>query len=338
MSAKFFQGPRRPFIIFLICYVLSQISCAYQEAASTVSSSSSETTPPARIFAPYFATWFPKVSVSQIARASGTKYFSMAFVESKAKTCVPVWSNDNTVEQDTNFPAEISALRQQGGDVIVSFGGAEGHELGQVCDSPASLQAAYQSVVEKLKLRTIDFDIETKAVRDPVSVDRRNAALAALEKANPALTISFTLEVLPTGLTDESVHLLKNAQQHNVRVDRVNILAMDYGPPANPRQMGQNAIDAALRTLDQLKSIQMQTPLGVTVMIGRNDVQSEVFTKEDTRKLLAFAKSNPAITMLSMWSVERDNPCPKNRKPQPGTCSAIAQQSYDFAHIFQKFE
>lgn len=327
-----------PFCGTLLSFALLQISCTSKKTSVSVPSAPAPVqAAPERLFAPYFATWLPD-DLSQIAQASGIRYFTLAFVTSSASTCSPIWSNRVAVHAETNIPAEIAALRKQGGDVVVSFGGAQGHELGRVCKDPDSLRAAYQAVIDQYNLRMVDFDIETAAVRDPVSVDRRNLALAALEKANPALKISFTLEVMPSGLTEESLNLLKNAMQHNVRIDTVNILAMDYGPPADPNLMGQNAIDAAAHTLEQMQNIHLDSKLGVTPMLGKNDVSPEVFSQTDAQTLFQFAQNNSHIRLLSMWSVGRDRPCPAGAKVVAGACGGIEQKPYDFAHIFRKFQ
>jgi hypothetical protein len=292
---------------------------------------------PDRLFAPYLATWFPENNFSQIAGESGSKYFILAFILGKPGACLPMWSNKKSIQEETSIAAEITALRKQGGDVIVSFGGAKGRELGRACKDPVSLQTAYRSVIDKYNLRRVDFDIETASVRDPDSVDRRNIAIAALERAKPALRVSFTLEVLPSGLTKESLDLLKNAARHGVRIDTVNILAMDYGPPADPNRMGQNAIDAANHTLVQLKELKLNAKLGITAMLGKNDVSPETFTQEDARMLLDFAQNNPQVDLLSMWSVGRDHVCTADRRASAGTCSGLEQQDYDFARILGAF-
>lgn len=334
-SCKF----RFVFCAAVFAAALLQISCNKKAQVSVPPTSPPPSQAiPNRIFAPYFATWFPQNNFSQVAQESGIKYFTLAFVTSSASACSPIWSNKQSIKEEADIPNEIAALRKQGGDVIVSFGGAQGHELGRVCKDPASLQAAYQSVIDQYYLRMVDFDIETSAVRDPASVDRRNIALAALQAANPRLKLSFTLEAMPSGLTDESLNLLKNAMQHNVKIDAVNILAMDYGPPTDPNLMGQNAIDAANHALEQLKEIHLDTKLGITTMIGKNDVSSEVFTQDDAKALLDFAQNNPNVSWLSMWSVARDHPCPTGATIVTGTCSGIEQQPYDFSHTFEKFK
>jgi len=295
------------------------------------------------MFAPYLATWQPQHEIGQIAHVSGIQYFTLAFVISNPNACLPKWAGKKPVAEESEIPGEIAGLRNRGGDVIISFGGANGKELGQTCQDAASLQAAYQSVIDKYNVRMLDFDIEAAAIRDPASIDRRNVALAALESANPGLTISFTLAASPEGLLPEGQNLLKNASEHNVKVATVNILAMDYDKDADPNGMGLNAISAATHTLQQLKSIGLNAnlgapSLGITVMVGRNDVSPEVFAQSDAQAVLNFAQANSDVHLLSMWAVGRDRSCPGEAKIVSGTCSGITQQPYEFAHIFEKFQ
>ena len=54
------------------------------------------------------------------------------------------------------------------------------------------------------------------------------------QAANPGLTLSYTLPVLPDGLTADGVRLLESAAKAGVRVDVLNIMTMDYGDSAAP--------------------------------------------------------------------------------------------------------
>ena len=58
------------------------------------------------------------------------------------------------------------------------------------------------------------------------------------QAANPGLTISFTLPVLPAGLTADGINLLRDALAKGVRVGVVNLMTMDYGDSAAPGQRG----------------------------------------------------------------------------------------------------
>ena len=285
--------------------------------------------------------------IASISQASGIKNFTLAFIIDNGG-CGAGWGGLGVILPNDSYPdgstvsSLVSNLRAAGGNVIVSFGGANGLELGQTCTSAAAAQAQYQAVVNKYHPLRLDFDIEGAPIADTAAVDRRNQALAALQAANPGLAISYTLPVLPSGLTQDGVNLLKNALTRGVKVSLVNIMAMDYGSAtiADPNKMGQNAIDAANATLNQMKSIGMTAPLGVTLLIGVNDVQPEITTKSDTQQVVNFAQTNTSISMVSMWSAGRDQACPGGATG--GTispsCSGVAQAPFDFAHIFEAFK
>ena len=118
----------------------------------------------------------------------------------------------------------------------------------------ASLQTAYQTVIDAYQVTHIDIDLEQAAVAD-ANVDKRNQALAALQKANPGLSISYTLPATPDGLTTDDKNLLTNALKDGVKVDIVNIMAMDYYGSAKSLEEGDNAVSAAKATESQLPQL-----------------------------------------------------------------------------------
>src|SRR5437660_8633243 len=230
---------------------------------------------PGQFFAPYVDT-SSGLSLTQSARASGTLFYSLGFVINGHGSCLAEWNGDGTPVTGGFYQSDIASLRAMGGDAIPSFGGAAGIELGQACRDVSSLQAQYQSVITNYGFTAVDFDIEGAAVADPPSVDRRNKAIAGLQ-AHQSLTVSYTLPVLPSGLTQDGINLLQNAVANHVNVNVVNIMTMDYG--GNP-EMGQAAVDAANSLFNQLKAIfpgrsdaQIWAMQGNTPMIGVNDVQ-----------------------------------------------------------------
>ena len=174
--------------------------------------------------------------------------------------------------------------------------------------SASVLQAEYQSVIDRYHINSIDFDIEGAAEQNQHSITLRDQAIVGLEAANPDLKVSFTLPVLPTGLDASGLSVLQNAKQDGVRIDVVNIMTMDYGQSVdNNGQMGQDAINAVIATEKQLAGLGMTAKIGITPMIGVNDIASEVFTLADAQALVNYAKTDPHIALLSMWSVARDN-------------------------------
>ncbi|HEV2962350.1 MAG TPA: carbohydrate-binding protein [Candidatus Angelobacter sp.] len=296
--------------------------------------------PGARLFAPYVDMSLNNHNLAQISQASGIKIFTLAFMIDNGG-CKAGWAGLGVTLPNDNYPdlstvsSLITALNNAGGNVIISFGGAAGTELGQACSTAAAVQAQYQAVINKYGVKMLDFDIEGAPIADTAAVDRRNAALAALQAANPGLIISYTLPVLPTGLTQDGINLMKNAKSHGVNVNVLNIMTMDYGSNFNPNTMGQNAINAVNATLSQMSANGISVNIGITPMIGRNDVSPEVTTLNDAQQIESFAQGNSKVTRLSMWSVARDNGgCSGAVSP---SCSGISQNTWDFAHVFEPF-
>ncbi|MFD5324196.1 cellulose binding domain-containing protein [Streptomyces sp. NPDC127092] len=302
------------------------------------------TAPPgtAAKYAPYVDTsLYPAYDLLATADATGVKEFNLAFITSGGG-CAPLWGGVTDLASD-KVAAQIGALRAKGGDVRVSFGGAAGHELALNCSSATSLAAAYGKVVDQYRLTKVDFDIEGAALPDTAANTRRAQAIAQLQKAHPGLNVSFTLPVMPEGLTQPGVDLLADAKRNGVRVDAVNIMAMDYGP-AYSGDMGQYAISAATATQAQIKGVlglsdaAAWKTVAVTPMIGVNDVASEVFRVDDATQLVDFARSK-GIGWLSMWSSTRDKQCAAGAVTYAdATCSSILQQPLAFTKAFAAYK
>ena len=322
-----------------------------QSAAINVTTLSGPPPPPpsGKVFAPYIdmgltASW----QLLTIQQQSGIKVFTLGFVVGNGG-CTPTWGGvgatvaNDTLPNGTTMLSIIQGIRSAGGDVIISFGGASGTELALGCSTVSSLQAAYQSVINKYSVNSstpvrIDLDIEGGAITDQTSINRRNQALVGLKNANPGLVISYTLPVLPTGLVASGVNMLNSIKTANLNVNVINIMAMDYGSANdNGGQMGLSATQAASNTRNQVVAAGLTATIGVTPMIGINDVNTEIFQLSDATMLLNFANQNSYITRLSMWSVSRDNgSCPNQGFASP-VCSGISQSNWAFANIFKPF-
>jgi hypothetical protein len=119
----------------------------------------------------------------------------------------------------------------------------------------------------------------------------------------------------------------------------VNIMAMDYGTSVdNDGQMGLSAIQASEATQQQLTAIGLDAKIGITPMIGVNDIVSEVFKLSDAQMLVDYAKNDPDVAMLSMWSVARDNGNSAGAHYASPDSSGIAQNPYEFASIFHQYD
>jgi chitinase len=291
---------------------------------------------PDRLFAPYIDVSQEPHDLLEISRASGVKFFSLAFIVDGGQ-CQASWFGKGPLAQERTLAPMIAGLRALGGDVIVSFGGAEGSELARNCQTAAALAQQYQAVIDRYRLTMVDLDIEGGSLADHRVVDRRNAALASIQAANAGLRVSYTLPVLPGGLGQDTLNLLKNAESRGVTVRVVNLMAMDYGPSADPKAMGQNAISAARNTIAQLRANGLSAAVGIIPMIGLNDTRPEVTTTKDARQILEWALGNPGVGRMSMWSVGRDRSCPGGLAVVSPTCSGVAQREWEFSEIFRTF-
>ncbi|WNO74426.1 MULTISPECIES: glycoside hydrolase family 18 protein [unclassified Streptomyces] len=293
-------------------------------------------------YAPYIDTsLFPSYDMLDTVTKTGVKEFNLAFITSGG-SCAPLWGGVTGLG-DNAVANQIGALRAKGGDVRVSFGGAAGSELGLNCSSADELAKAYGKVIDTYELTKVDFDIEGAALPDTAANTRRSQAIAQLQKAHPGLDVSFTLPVMPTGLTQPGVDLVADAKKNGVKVSAVNIMAMDYGP-AFSDDMGDYAIQAATATQAQIKGVlglsdaAAWKAVAVTPMIGVNDVVTEIFTVEDATQLVEFATSKD-MGWLSMWSSTRDKQCPGGEKPAAdATCSSILQQPLAFTKAFAAYQ
>ncbi|MBO3746706.1 hypothetical protein J5X84_11565 [Streptosporangiaceae bacterium NEAU-GS5] len=281
--------------------------------------------------APYvdMGSW-PTPSLTAMASASGLKNFTLAFITASA--CKAMWFNAYDPRQQW-AKDQIDAIRAGGGDVKISFGGATGIELAQACTDVTALYNEYNAVVNAYGLNYIDLDIEGSATAEPASVARRSQALARLQSAHSNLKISLTLPVLPTGLTSDGLNVVRSARDAGVKLDAVNVMAMDYYQSVD---YGDAAVQAANSTFSQLKSLypslsdaQVWRMVGVTPMLGQND-DGRVYNQADARQLVTFAKGKH-LGLLAFWEMTRDrNAC----NGALYMCTNIAQTPYEFSRIF----
>jgi hypothetical protein len=268
----------------------------------------------------------------------------LAFVVGGGQGCRPVWSRGGEDVAIAELAVRVKALRRAGGPIWISFGGAGGPDLAQVCDSVEELTAAYRAVVDAYQPDGIDLDVEGRTLADPAGNARRVAAVAALQRStavqgNP-LRVSYTLPVAHGGIPREGVELLKESIAAGVAVTAVNVMIMNYGwgvadlGDEGVRQAGL-AQTLVRRLWPDLSGREAWRRVALTVMVGRNDVPGEIFHPADARTVARFARTR-GIGWLSYWSVERDRACPQPPPVQPSwRCSGVAQRPYEFAGMFR---
>ncbi len=275
-------------------------------------------------------------------------------VGSKQDACTPAWGSVYSLDEasdNLDLDRRIARLRDHGGSVTVSFGGRDNTEIAAGCDDTDKVAYAYNQVIERYNLTTIDLDLEGTNLADAVAGARRADALAGLQKDRRAhgkqLAVWVTLPVGGQGLTQEGTDAVSLLLQHNVDIAGVNVMTMDFGVSKfNNQTMAQAATTALDRTHQQLSVLYDRAgkhqsnatlwgKLGATPMIGQNDIATEVFSLKDAKALSDYAQAHK-LTRLSMWSANRDRACGSNytnTKAVSNSCSGVAQASGEFARI-----
>jgi chitinase len=313
---------------------------------------------PVSSFMPYVdVTATPQYAFEDASKTISANLVLGFVVSSKADACEPSWGASYSLDQAAgtmDLDRRIARLRQRGGQVMVSFGGAANSELAIGCADTGNLAAAYRTVVDRYSVNAIDLDIEgTDASTGEVSTRRAEAIRSlqlARERSGHHLAVWLTLPVTPSGLTASGQAVLGAMLQAKVDLAGVNAMTMDYGNSL----AGQSLADANRSALTavagqlvdayrvagvHLSSAQAWQRVGATPMIGQNDVAAERFGLDDAKSLLAFAQSHH-LRRLSMWSVNRDQTCGPNYanvSVVSVNCSGIDQKAAAFTRIFVPF-
>ncbi len=267
----------------------------------------------------------------------GVKTFTAAFVLGSG--CNQIWGDTLPVGNDSFTDPLIRKAQSEGASVIISSGGAAGLPLAWSCTDQSAITAGYQKIIDSYGVNSLDFDIEGAAIADTAAATRNMQAMKTLKAANPSLTFSVTLPVLPSGLTADGVNIIKAAKSAGVKIDNVNIMTMDYYQGS--QDMGQAAISAAEATLGQMQSVDSgygYGNVGITPMIGVND-DGSVFSLANAATVASWAASH-GVGRLSFWSVNRDTACggvaaqQVARPDASSTCSGVSQSPLAFTDAF----
>ncbi len=308
-------------------------------------------------FAPYVdATLTPTYQFQDPAYEPARQVVLGFIVSQPGSACTPSWGGAYSLDQAAqalNLDRRIAELRAEGGGVIVSFGGQANTELAVDCTDTKKLTAAYASVIERYHLTTIDLDIEGAASSNWGSIERRAVAIKALQSQVHAehghLAVWLTLPVAPNGMQADAISVIDAMLHEGVDVAGVNAMTMDFGvSEADMIGPVEQALTDTHRQLSaifprygiQLSSKDVWNKIGATVMIGQNDSAGEQFTVADASQLESFAASN-SMARLSMWSLNRDARCGTSYAEigvHANTCSGVAEDSLQFAHIFGKLQ
>jgi hypothetical protein len=305
---------------------------------------------PAHVFAPYFEAWEGD-SPAALAQQSGSKYLTMAFLQTaSAGSCTVDWNGDTGMPvSSATFGSDISTIRSRGGDVIPSFGGYtadhESTEIADSCTNVSQIAAAYENVITTYDVTRLDLDTEDNSLTNTAGIDRRNKAIKQVEDWAAAngrtVQFSYTLPSTPGGLGDTGMNVLRNAVSNGARIDVVNMMTFDFYDGAQ-HEMANDTESAANGLISQLgglypgkSSAQLWSMVGITEMIGIDDYgPAETFTTADATTIYNWAVAK-GINELSFWALHRDNGGCVGA--QGDNCSGVAQSTWQFSNTFAPF-
>ncbi|HTR75592.1 MAG TPA: chitinase [Solirubrobacterales bacterium] len=308
------------------------------------------------VYSPYVDVTNTPTYPFQLPSANPVSSVYLAFIVSdKEEPCTPSWGGYYTLdeaEQSLDLDARAAQLRSQGGSVMISYGGQANTEPAVDCTDPAKLQQAYLEPIERYRAKAIDLDVEGESLADSAANARRATAVAAVQKKLAAekhpIRVWMTLPVSAHGLTDEGIAAVQAMLKAKVKLAGVNAMTMDFGPGEGAEKDMLGTIEEALvATQEQVQSLWRSAGLassadvawghvGVTPMIGVNDVTAQRFTTKDARELTKFVKAR-GISRASIWSLNRDSQCGgafAKVGELSNTCSGVAQKPLEFTHIF----
>lgn len=305
------------------------------------------------------ATWFAPyadVTLTPYLPFGDTRYNSadsvvLGFIVADHKApCTASWGGYYTLNEaatGADLDRRLATLRRRGGQAVVSFGGVANTDLAVACTDQAALTKAYMSVLQRYEATVVDLDIEGEALSDPSARTRRATAIAAAQAEFPkGLDVWLTLPVARTGLTADGIATVQAFLAAGVKVAGVNVMTMDFGTLTAGMTMSEATIEALSATAAQVRDAfsangidlsndELWAHLGATVMIGRNDIRTEVFGLDDADRVLGFAHTR-GLGRLSLWSINRDAPCGPDIDAgvaQNG-CSGVEQTVGAFTNLF----
>ncbi len=309
------------------------------------------------VYSPYVDVTQTPTYPFQLPSSNPVSSVYLSFIVSdKEEPCTPSWGTYYTLEsaqQGLDLDSRTAQLRAQGGTVNISYGGQANTELAVDCTDPTKLEQAYLEPIERYHAKSIDLDIEGANLANTAANARRATAIAAVQKQlraekKPPVSVWMTLPVSSHGLTAEGIAATQAMLKGGVTLAGVNAMTMDFGPGEGAEKDMLGTIEKALdATQAQVQNLWRAAGLpsgagaawghvGVTPMLGVNDVTAQRFTTKDAKGLAEFIEKH-GISRASAWSLNRDQQCGgafAKVGELSDTCSGVEQKPLEFTRIF----
>jgi chitinase len=294
---------------------------------------------PVAMAAPYeYMGWGHPQPPASVLAATGVHDLTLAFILSDG-TCDPEWGGSQPLLGGTDAAA-IAAIRAAGGNVDVSFGGADGTKLGVVCPNATALVGAYEKVINAYHLSAIDVDVEGIEYASAVARGRVIDALGALQRRDPHLEISVTFQVYLSGLGADGKSMIRHAAALRFQPYAWTIMPFDFQPAVSDMTA---ATERVTEDLEQVVSkayhestAKAYAHVGISSMNGDTDINGESISVSAFGQILAFAEQKH-LARVSFWAVNRDRPCTRGLSEDDGDCSGVSQAPFAYSDLLASY-
>lgn len=224
--------------------------------------------------------------------------------------------------------ANVPAMASRGLRYVISTGG-EGNVF--TCHTPEGMEKFIRRY-ESSALLGFDFDIEATQTAAQIRALVHQVALAGRKR--PDLRFSFTLATFAASDgTGASLNATGDSVMQALRAEgldaaHINLMVMNYGPASAANcvpKAGRCDMAASAKQAVLNLNRRYGTPwakIGLTAMIGVNDVRDNVFTVDDARALGAYVREQK-LGGLHYWSLDRDKPCEGGSTALSPLCSSL---------------
>ena len=296
-------------------------------------------TQPVALAAPYeYMGWGDPQPPVGVLATTGIHDLTLAFILSNG-TCDPEWDGTRPLLGGPDA-ATIAAIRAAGGNVDVSFGGADGTKLGVVCPNAIALMGAYQQVISAYDLSAIDVDVEGTEYASAGARDRVIEALADLQRRDPDLEISITFQVYVSGLGADGKSMIRHAAALRFQPYAWTIMPFDFQPAVSEMTTATERVTGDLERVVarsyRESAAKAYAHMGISSMNGNTDVTGETVPVSVFGQILAFAEQKH-LARVSFWAVNRDRPCTGGLSEDAGDCSGVSQTPFAYTDLLASY-
>ena len=233
-----------PIRVAMLLVVLAALAFGVWRLLNGGTSAADARSDAAPVYEPYVDVTQTPIYPFQLPSANPVAGVYLAFVVSDpSQPCTPSWGAYYTLEQaeqSLDLGARTAQLRNQGGSVMISYGGRDNSELAVGCTDPSKLLQAYLAPIERYHASAIDLDLEGQTLANAAADARRAQAIAAVQRRMAArhtsLAVWVTLPVSRAGLTGEGIAAVRSLLAAHVELAGVNAMTMDFGPDEGAAQ------------------------------------------------------------------------------------------------------